>query len=558
MPGCWCRMPTRFFCSNFVKLLIKLKTPGFHLLDFYNSWTIMLTQCLKSCSEREAKVFGVFLREMMQYVLYLRQDEKTFLAEMKDNPAFYRNYRDEPSKTTKDSPIEWTNFADIKRGHSKWEGRIYKVMRQGLEADDWMEKRNALLLLSQAYEAFPVVERYASLVLQAVVGMQEREDSGDLKTLAASLTVKLRAQQERWVDKSAAPTTQSSRKAEDAPAAPHRDAASASGAKDTPAGAHGDAAGANGAKVDLRDRDRDRQRDRDRDRHSERPSTANGGASGPSSGGAPAPAAAAAEKRPVAEKDASGDKRVHREEEEAREGDRKRSANSMAAPQSSARSHAASGGGDRRGDAGPPQHDDRVAEKRRRADRDGDVPAHRGTSSTTGHSRGDAREADRKHSVSSAPPPQSGGTQHVASGGSDRRGDVGPPPHDDRTTEKRRRAERDGEGTGHRGTSSSAAHSNRGDTREADRKRTASGVAPPQGSATLHGASGGTDRRSDVGPPQHDERAEKRRRAERDGETSGHRGSSGNAPHSSRGVEGHRSSGGSAAGKRRHGSASAR
>lgn len=185
------------FCCRFVRLLIRLRTPGFQLLDFYNSWTIMLTQCIRCCSEREAQIFGVFLREMMSYILQLRRDETAYNAEMRDNPCFHRNYYEDPSAVT----VEWAQFGDIRKGHSKWEGRIYKAMRQGLDAEDWMEKRNALLMMSQSYEAFPVVEKYARAILQAVEGIGEKEGCGDVKTLASSLAVKLKHRRDHWVDK---------------------------------------------------------------------------------------------------------------------------------------------------------------------------------------------------------------------------------------------------------------------------------------------------------------------------------------------------------------------
>lgn len=202
------------FCCRFVRLLIRLKTPGFQLLDFYNSWTVMLTQNIRCCSEREAQIFGVFLREMMAYVYNLRKNEKTYEAEMKDNPCFHRNYYKEPIDN---NIVEYAKYEDIKKGHAKWEGRIYKALRQNLDSEDWMEKRNALLLLSQTGEAFPVVAKYASLLLQCVENMRDKEEASDLKTLANSLTIKLKAGQNNWVDKTeTSATAQSKAAAKDA------------------------------------------------------------------------------------------------------------------------------------------------------------------------------------------------------------------------------------------------------------------------------------------------------------------------------------------------------
>merc|ERR1719506_70858 len=65
-----------------------------------------------------------------------------------------------------------------------------------------MEKRNALLLLSQSYEFFPVVEKHAGYILKLVDGIKDQQDGfNDVKTLAMSLAVKLRSRQEFWVDK---------------------------------------------------------------------------------------------------------------------------------------------------------------------------------------------------------------------------------------------------------------------------------------------------------------------------------------------------------------------
>lgn len=189
------------FCCKFVKLLISLKTPGFQLLDFYNSWTIMLTQCIRCCSEREAQIFGVFLREMMSYVLHLRKDEKTYNEESKGNPCFHRNYYEDPNA----AHVEFAKFGDFQKGHAKWEGRIHKALKYGLDSEDWMEKRNALLLLSQSCEAFPVVEKYGKLVLSSIESMKDKAEWSDIKTLAGSLAIKLKNQREHWVDKQAPP-----------------------------------------------------------------------------------------------------------------------------------------------------------------------------------------------------------------------------------------------------------------------------------------------------------------------------------------------------------------
>merc|ERR1719401_1025557 len=65
-----------------------------------------------------------------------------------------------------------------------------------------MEKRNALLLLCQSYESFPMVEKYAKLILTEVEKIAEKEGVwADVQTLALSLARQLKSRQEHWVDK---------------------------------------------------------------------------------------------------------------------------------------------------------------------------------------------------------------------------------------------------------------------------------------------------------------------------------------------------------------------
>ncbi|CAK9089862.1 THO complex subunit 2 (Tho2) [Durusdinium trenchii] len=197
MPRALTSYSDALFCCKFIRLLIRMKTSGFLFLDFYNVWTLMLCMNLRSCTEREAQICGLLLREMMSYVCTLRKSEKAYEQEMKDNPCFHRHHFDSNNVET---TIEFAKHADIVRGHSKWEGRIYKVLRQNLESsEDWSDKRNTLLLLSESCDSYPVLERYARGVLQCVENVRDREKANDLKTLANSLAVKLKACSKNWI-----------------------------------------------------------------------------------------------------------------------------------------------------------------------------------------------------------------------------------------------------------------------------------------------------------------------------------------------------------------------
>ena len=164
------------FCARFVTLLIKINVWGFQLLDFFNKWTIMLTQYLLSCTDREARVFGIFLSEAMGHMLELRRDEQNFLKVAKDNPVFYRHYYPhdyDPNGTdtktgNQNKPMEFCAHHHMVSGHGTWENRLTKVLLQGLQSKDWQERRNSMLVVSNSYENFPMTNRCGAQLLGVV------------------------------------------------------------------------------------------------------------------------------------------------------------------------------------------------------------------------------------------------------------------------------------------------------------------------------------------------------------------------------------------------------
>mmetsp|Transcript_50669 Transcript_50669/g.70285 ORF Transcript_50669/g.70285 Transcript_50669/m.70285 type:complete len:326 (+) Transcript_50669:2-979(+) len=155
---------------------------------------------------------------MMSYIHGLRKNEKAFEAEMKDNPCFHRHHYGGAEADSSVAP-EYAKHADIVRGHNKWEGKILKALRQNLESEEWTDKRNALLLLSKSCETYPIVEKYARTVLQCVENVREREKASDLKTLAASLATKLKAQSKNWIKTESKEAPKGAAKAKEAPKA---------------------------------------------------------------------------------------------------------------------------------------------------------------------------------------------------------------------------------------------------------------------------------------------------------------------------------------------------
>ncbi|KAF4744737.1 hypothetical protein FOZ63_033743 [Perkinsus olseni] len=188
------------FCAHFVKLLVTLHPPGFQLLDFYNVATTLLMVLVQCCTESEARWFGVFLRDIMHYVKDLRSigDSSKFAEYVAGNSAFYRHYRPYGEKDA-----EYLKLSELKKGHAKWEGRVCKALKPGLEKSaDWSEKRNALTVLISCHEYCPVHYRSARAVMHQLEALsKDQGQPPDIKTMAGGLLSKMRQREDSLLDR---------------------------------------------------------------------------------------------------------------------------------------------------------------------------------------------------------------------------------------------------------------------------------------------------------------------------------------------------------------------
>lgn len=184
------------FCAIFAVLLIELWTPRFHFLDFMNVWTAELPRHVLYGSMWEAKLVGIFVREMLSYVLDLRSKQEIFASVTAHNCCFHRNYYEDPS----DPRVEWVSYVDFGKGLLKWTRRIYTSVRRGLEptwkpyndveslatllpaTGQGRAMRNMLLFLDLSSPAFPVLRKYAISLLEKV----RRIKSSDAEMAGAS------------------------------------------------------------------------------------------------------------------------------------------------------------------------------------------------------------------------------------------------------------------------------------------------------------------------------------------------------------------------------------
>eukprot|EP00929_Paragymnodinium_shiwhaense_P050374 TRINITY_DN25355_c0_g1_i2.p1 TRINITY_DN25355_c0_g1~~TRINITY_DN25355_c0_g1_i2.p1 ORF type:complete len:354 (-),score=37.10 TRINITY_DN25355_c0_g1_i2:244-1305(-) len=144
------------FCISFVRMALRTRSPCLHFLDFNNVWTQHVSDVLRHCSAREATAVGVFAREMMVFVLFLRTGEDVLAEHADGSPCFVRHYED-PNNL---QDTEQVSLATLGTAVVKWDGRLCRGFREGHESNCPEHKRRALLFLHETIGAFPSVPKY--------------------------------------------------------------------------------------------------------------------------------------------------------------------------------------------------------------------------------------------------------------------------------------------------------------------------------------------------------------------------------------------------------------
>ena len=182
-------IPDAVYCAKFVKLLYENKSSGFDLMEFYDLWTVVLSQSVSCCSEEEIKNFSEFVNEMMQYVVRLR-----------GKAAGAANSASTWSSATKINHQQGITGSDLKTAHHRWEDNITQALKEALDNGEWCEKRNCLILISRTCDTFPVIESNA-LILKSIVEKLVEDQAEDIATLALSLSRKISSLEAKWIDK---------------------------------------------------------------------------------------------------------------------------------------------------------------------------------------------------------------------------------------------------------------------------------------------------------------------------------------------------------------------
>ncbi|WCJ33658.1 THO complex subunit 2 [Euphorbia peplus] len=190
-PRCTFSMPDAVYCAMFVHTLHSLGTPFFNTVNHID---VLICKTLQPmiccCTEYEAGRLGKFLYETLKIAYHWKSNESVYERECGNMPGFAVYYR-----FPKGQRVTYGQFIKV---HWKWSQRISRLLIQCLESTEYMEIRNALILLTKISGIFPVTKR-SGINLEKRVARIKSDEREDLKVLATGVGAALAARKSSWV-----------------------------------------------------------------------------------------------------------------------------------------------------------------------------------------------------------------------------------------------------------------------------------------------------------------------------------------------------------------------
>ncbi|EFX68099.1 hypothetical protein DAPPUDRAFT_229018 [Daphnia pulex] len=176
---------------RYVRLMHNLKTPNFSTLNCYDCIFLDITKTVTSCTENEANCYGRFLCAMLETEMHWHSSKKIFDEECANYPGFVIKFCVGEQPPEKNDHVDFENY---RHAVHKWHYKIAKALVVCLESKDYVQIRNALIVLIRILPFFPVITPLVGFIDRnvEVVRSEQRDKRQDLSEMAISYSGQLK------------------------------------------------------------------------------------------------------------------------------------------------------------------------------------------------------------------------------------------------------------------------------------------------------------------------------------------------------------------------------
>lgn len=182
------------FCCRFIRAVHQIATPKFNTMAVYdNIFGKGIAETIFILSQREAENYGRFLNELLTELHSWHGNQATYEKEAlghgttsKHRIGFYVN----------GAPLD---YEDFRKALYEWHRNLNTAMKTCLVSKEYMQIRNAIIVMKCIYNHFPAIDWIGENVSQKVHNLMKTEKRDDLKLSATTLFGMLKRKEKFWM-----------------------------------------------------------------------------------------------------------------------------------------------------------------------------------------------------------------------------------------------------------------------------------------------------------------------------------------------------------------------
>jgi THO complex subunit 2 len=173
-----------------------------------------ISYSIASLTENEARRYGRFLLGLLETVMFWHSDSEVFERECAQHPGFltvFRNSSTNPSQQqqitsssnalNKQEQLDYENYRHVCH---KWHYKLTKSFIVCLESEEYLQMRNALIILTKILPLYPKLTSFNSALEKRVekIKQVEKDKRQDIYTLASVYLGQLRQRKTFMIEES--------------------------------------------------------------------------------------------------------------------------------------------------------------------------------------------------------------------------------------------------------------------------------------------------------------------------------------------------------------------
>ncbi|RKP27765.1 transcription factor/nuclear export subunit protein 2-domain-containing protein [Syncephalis pseudoplumigaleata] len=190
------------YCFKFVETMHRLAVPGLWTLGLYNAvLRRSLSNWIFSCTEKEAKRLGQYMKHILAKLTRWHMKEGEFAKEGTGEgwPGFAKRPCTNRLQVVPVPEQQRMSLDELTLTMITWHRYLHETFADCLASGEYMQIRNAISILTEILEYFPLIDRPGRIMQSDYVRRLQEDERNDLRILAIGYYAKLKHKSSTWI-----------------------------------------------------------------------------------------------------------------------------------------------------------------------------------------------------------------------------------------------------------------------------------------------------------------------------------------------------------------------